>query len=156
MQLLFLSKKQKQNFFSSGIDAQASSIVLGNVKCFGTENRGGNFSNSPIVGTIVPIMQFANSDIEDLKIVTEDQIIENPSPQQQSSRPMPVLSSPPPPPPPALKKQSSIHDDPAIVSAVMSSTNKDVSMSNRLVHDLQRLNLSDEQSRKLPKTEGML
>jgi len=134
-----------------GIDAQASSIILGNVKCFGTENRGGNFSNSPMVGTLVPIMHFANSDIEDLKIVDEDQILENSS-KQQSSYPMPVLSSPPLPPPPPQKKLS-IHDDPAIVSAVVSSANKDLSMSNRLVHDLQHLNLSDEQSKKIPKPE---
>jgi len=131
-----------------GIDSQASSIVLGNVKCFGTENRGGNFS--PIVGTIVPIMQFANSDIEDLKIVDEEQITENP-PKQQPSYPMTVLSSPPPPPPP--QKKLSIHDDPAIVSAVVSSANKDLSMSSRLVHGLQHLNLSDEQSKKTPKAE---
>jgi hypothetical protein len=62
---------------------------------------------------------------------------------------MPVLSSAPPP-----KKQPSIHDDPAIVSAVVSTTNKDLTMSGRLIHDLQHLNLSDEQSKKLPKTEG--
>jgi hypothetical protein len=102
------------------------------------------------VGTIVPIMQFANSDIEDLKIVEEEPIIENPSTYSK-----PVLTSPPPRAQPAApQKQSSIHDDPAIVSAVVSSTNKDLSMSNRLIHDLQHLNLSDEQSKKLPKTEG--
>ena len=54
-------------FSSTGIDAQVSSIVLGNVKCFGTENRGGNFSTKQMAGTIVPVMQFANSDIEDFK-----------------------------------------------------------------------------------------
>ncbi len=96
-------------------------------------------------------MQFANSDIEDLKIVDEDHPVENlPSSYSRSA-----LSSPPPPPPPAPpQKQPSIHDDPAIVSAVVSSTNKDLSMSSRLVHDLQHLNLSDEQSKKLPKAEG--
>lgn len=87
-------------------------------------------------------MQFANSDIEDLKIVEEE--------QTQDS--MPVL----PTPAPAPQKQLSIHDDPAIVSAVVSSTNKDSSMSSRLIHDLQSLNLSDGQSKKLPKTEGKI
>jgi hypothetical protein len=101
-----------------------------------------------MAGTIVPVMQFANSDIEDLKIVDEEQTTE------KSSYSMPVLSSPPPPAPP--KKQSSIHDDPAIVSAVVSTANKDLSMSSRLMHDLQHLNLSDEQSKKLPKTEGKI
>ncbi|CAF2585093.1 unnamed protein product [Rotaria sp. Silwood2] len=135
-----------------GIDSQASSILLGNVQCFGTENRGGNFSNNQIAGTIVPIMQFANSDIEDLKIVDEEQTVESQQ-QKSSSYSMPILSSPPPPPPP--QKQSSIHDDPAVVSAVISSTsNKDLSISNRLAHDLHRLNLSDDQhSKNLSKTE---
>ncbi|CAF4964464.1 unnamed protein product, partial [Rotaria sp. Silwood1] len=124
-----------------GIDAQASSILLGNVKCFGTENRAGNFSNNQIAGTLVPIMQFANSDIEDLKIVDDEQIVDGQpkqqqqQQQQQSSYPMSVLSSPPIPPPPP-QKQSSIHDDPAIVSAVISTSNKDLPISSRLVHDL--------------------
>ncbi|CAF4939316.1 unnamed protein product, partial [Rotaria socialis] len=86
-----------------GIDSQASSILLGNVKCFGTENRIGNFSNNQVVGSLVPIMQFANSDIEDLKIVEEEKTGES----NQS---------------PPLQKQPSIHDDPAIVSAVVSKT----------------------------------
>ncbi|CAF1491741.1 unnamed protein product [Adineta steineri] len=137
-----------------GIDAQASSILLGNVKCFGTENRGGSFSNNQMPGTTVPIMQFANSDIEDLKIVDEEQqAAENSSQkqqQQQSLHSMPVLSSPPASMP---KKQSSIHDDPAIVSAVVSSSNKDLSNSNRLLHDLHHLGISDDHSKKLPKTE---
>jgi hypothetical protein len=90
-------------------------------------------------------MQFANSDIEDLKIVEEDQTVENPS-----SYSMPVLSSPP------SQKQSSIHDDPAIVSAVVSSSNKDLSTSNRLIHDLHHLNLSDEKPKGLSKTEGKI
>ena len=85
-----------------------------------------------------------------LKIVDEEQTTEN------SSHSMPVLSSPPPPPPAPPKKQSSIHDDPAIVSAVVSTGNKDLSMSSRLMHDLQHLSLSDEQSKKLPKTEGKI
>jgi hypothetical protein len=97
-------------------------------------------------------MQFANSDIEDLKIVEGEQTVENP-PQQSTSNPMSVLSSPPPPPV-LSKKQSSIHDDPAILSAVVSTSNKDSSMSRRLAHDLHHLNLSDEQSKKLPKKEG--
>lgn len=82
-----------------GIDTQASSIVLGNVKCHGTENRIGNFLNQSLIGTIVPLMQFANSDIEDLKIV------ENETTTDAVTQPKP----------------SSIHDDPAIVSAVISS-----------------------------------
>jgi hypothetical protein len=103
-----------------------------------------------MVGTIVPIMQFANSDIEDLKIVEgEPTTAETPSTYSQ-----PILTSPPPPQPVAPQRQPSIHDDPAIVSAVISSTKKDLSMTNRLVHDLQHMNLSDEQSKKLPKTEG--
>ncbi|CAF1303221.1 unnamed protein product [Rotaria sordida] len=131
-----------------GIDAQASSILLGNVQCFGTENRGGNFSNNQMAGTIVPIMQFANSDIEDLKIVEDEKMIENQSQQQQhSSYSMPILSSPPVRAPPPLQKQPSIHDDPAIVSAVISTSNKDLSMSNRLMQSLHQLNLSDEQSK---------
>ncbi|CAF3779474.1 unnamed protein product [Rotaria magnacalcarata] len=89
-----------------GIDSQASSILLGNVKCFGTENRIGNFSNNQVVGSLVPIMQFANSDIEDLKIVEEEKTEES----NQS---------------PPLQKQPSIHDDPAIVSAVVSKTKKE-------------------------------
>ncbi|CAF1383915.1 unnamed protein product [Rotaria sp. Silwood1] len=139
-----------------GIDAQASSILLGNVKCFGTENRAGNFSNNQIAGTLVPIMQFANSDIEDLKIVDEEQIVDGQpkqQQQQQSSYPMSVLSSPPMPPPPP-QKQSSIHDDPAIVSAVISTSNKDLPISSRLVNDLHQLKLSDDQHLKnLSKTE---
>ena len=97
-----------------------------------------------MVGTIVPIMQFANSDIEDLKIVEEESTVENPSTYSQPSQPQPV----------APQRQPSIHDDPAIVSAVVSSTKKDLPMSNRLVHDLQQLNLSDEQSKKFSKNEG--
>jgi hypothetical protein len=134
-----------------GIDAQAASILLGNVKCFGTENRGGNFFNNQMVGTVVPIMQFANSDIEDLKIVDEEPPTESSSKQQPPSSSMPVVSSPPAPTP---KQQPSIHDDPAIVSAVVSSTNKDLPSSNRILHDLQHLNLSDDRSTKLLKPEG--
>lgn len=128
-----------------GIDAQASSIILGNVKCYGTEHRGGNFVNNFMVGTVVPIMQFANSDIEDLKIDEDESVVEKPVPVQ------------PPVAPP--QRQPSIHDDPAIVQAVMSTTKKDLSTSNQLVNDLQQLNLSDEQqqqqSRNVPKTEGI-
>lgn len=92
-------------------------------------------------------MQFANSDIEDLKIVDEEQSSGSGTAQQQSSFSMPVVS-PPAPPVPAV----SIHDDPAIVSAVVSSTNKDNtsngSASNRLLHNLQHMTLSDESSKK--------
>ena len=63
---------------------------------------------------------------------------------------MPVLSSPP------SQKQLSIHDDPAIVSAVVSSSNKDLSISDRLINDLHHLNLSDKQSKGLSKTEGKI
>ncbi|CAF0842648.1 unnamed protein product [Adineta ricciae] len=131
-----------------GIDAQASSILLGNVKCFGTENRGGNFLNNQMVGTTVPIMQFANSDIEDLNIVGDEQPTET-LPVQQPAAQQPSYSAPTivsPPKQPALPKQSSIHDDPAIVSAIVSSSNKDLSASNRLIHGLQQMNLSDGHS----------
>jgi hypothetical protein len=134
--------------FYLGIDAQTSSIVLGNAKCFGTENRSGHSTNGHKPGTILPITQFANSDIEDLKIVDEEQTPETP---QQKSYPMPVTSPP-------SSQQPSIHDDPAIVSAVMSSSKKDntsnASMSSRLIHNLQHMTLSDEQSKTLPKKEG--
>ena len=70
-------------------------------------------------------MQFANSDIEDLKIVEEEQTIE------------PVLPTPSP------KQRISIHDDPAIVSAVMS---KDVPTSNHLIEDFQQLNLQSKRT----------
>jgi len=136
-------------FFNLGIDAQTSSIVLGNVKCFGTENRPGHSTNGHKAGTILPITQFANSDIEDLKIVEEEQTPETP---QQQSYQMPAVSSPP------SSKQPSIHDDPAIVSAVISSGNKDntsnASISSRLMHNLQHMTLSDEQSKTLSKNEG--
>lgn len=82
-------------------------------------------------------MQFANSDIEDLKIVDEEA--------------SGVAATASAPTPAAPVKTSSIHDDPAIVSAVMSSSasNKESSSSsNRLVDDLQKLTLSHEQSKK--------
>jgi hypothetical protein len=95
-----------------------------------------------MAGTILPIMQFANSDIEDLKIVDEEQTSET-SKQQSYSKP--VVSSPP------SSQQPSIHDDPAIVSAVISSASKDhpsnSSISSRLIHNLQQMTLSDEQSK---------
>jgi len=102
-----------------------------------------------MAGTILPIMQFANSDIEDLKIVDEEQ---TPETSQQQTYSMPVVSSPP------SRQQPSIHDDPAIVSAVISSANKDntsnASISSRLIHNLQHMTLSDEQSKTLKKNEG--
>ena len=92
-------------------------------------------------------MQLANSDIEDLKIVDEEQ---TPETSQQQSYPMPVISP--------SSKQPSIHDDPAILSAVVSSSNKDntsnSSISSRLMHNLQHMTLSDEKSKILPKNEG--
>ena len=102
--------------------------------------------NNLMVGTVVPIMQFANSDIEDLKIVGEEPPIENPT---KSS--IPVQPSPPAPP----QRQPSIHDDPAIVQAVVSSSKKDFSTSHRLADDLQKLNLSNEQSKNVPKPAGI-
>jgi hypothetical protein len=87
-------------------------------------------------------MQFANSDIEDLKIVDEEQA---PATPKQQSYSIPVVSSPP------KTQQPSIHDDPAIVSAVVSSANKDnssnASISSRLIHNLQHMSLNDGQSK---------
>lgn len=78
-------------------------------------------------------MQFANSDIEDLKIVDE----ENSGSSASSSAPA------------ASAKQSSIHDDPAIVSAVVSgAAKKEMSLTSRLVEDLQHLALSHGQHSK--------
>lgn len=106
-------------FFYSGIDTKTSSVLLGNVKCFGTENRPGHLTNANMISTIIPIMQFANSDIEDLKVVDDDQQIETPPPPPQQHRsPMPT--------------QSSIHDDPAIVSAVVSSTFNDKAIKPKI------------------------
>lgn len=141
---LFFLGKTCFFFFCLGIDAQSSSIILGSVKCFGIENRSGHLTNGHMPGQTMPIMQFANSDIEDLKIVDEEQASEPSTQQQQSSYSMPVVSPP-------SNRQTSIHDDPAIVSAVVSSTNKEnSSVSNRLIHNLQHMTLSDDKS----KTEG--
>ncbi|CAF1411700.1 unnamed protein product [Rotaria sp. Silwood1] len=132
-----------------GIDSQTSSILLGNVKCFGTENRSGHLTNTHMTDTILPIMQFANSDIEDLKIVDEDQTAEI---QQQQSCPMPGASSTLP-----SSQPPSIHDDPAIVSAVISSSYKDnasnSTVSSRLMHSFHHMTLSDEKSTTQPKAE---
>ena len=151
--LLVSKKKQQQQAqlhrldFFVGIDAQSSSIILGNVKCYGTEHRGGNFVDHFMIGTVVPIMQFANSDIEDLKIVED----ETPVMEKASTYAAPV--QPPVVTPP--QRQPSIHDDPAIVRAVVSSTKKDLTTSNQLVNDLEQLNFSNQQSRNPPKTEGI-
>lgn len=102
--------------------------------------------NNLMIGTVVPIMQFANSDIEDLKIVQEEPPSEKPT---KSS--IPVQPSPPAPP----QRQPSIHDDPAIVQAVVSSSKKDFSTSHRLADGLQQLHLSNEQSKNVPKTTGI-
>lgn len=137
-------------FFFSGIDAQTSSIVLGNVKSFGTENRAGNSTNGLTAGATLPIMQFANSDIEDLKIVDGEQsgatsgtAPQKPSFSMSAVSPAAAVSS---------AQSASIHDDPAIVSAVMSSANKEStsngSIPNRLLHNLQQMTLSDGQSKK--------
>ena len=61
------------------------------MKSFGTENRAGHSTNAQPVGTTLPIMQFANSDIEDLKIVEEEQ---TPTTSKQPSYSMPVVSPP--------------------------------------------------------------
>lgn len=129
-----------------GIDSQTSSIVLGNCRSFGTENRSATSSNSGhATGTVLPIVQFANSDIEDLKIVDEEQTSE-PTAQQPSFS----MTAPAP-------SRVSIHDDPAIVSAVVSSANKDHNntlnggmSSNRLIQNLQHMTLNDERT----KTDG--
>ncbi|CAF3321081.1 unnamed protein product [Rotaria socialis] len=134
-----------------GIDAQTSSILLGNVKCFGTENRAGPLTNANVTNTILPIMQFANSDIEDLKIVDEEQTPE--SPQQKPSLVAATSSTLVP----TASQQSSIHDDPAILSAVVSSTYKDnasnSSISSRLTQNLQQMTLSDEKQKLQAKNE---
>lgn len=120
----------------AGIDAQSSSIVLGNVKCYGTENRLGSISNGPLAGSVVPIMQFNNSDIEDLKIVDE----EGATDASQNKNPTTTTTSAP-----SIEKSSSIHDDPAIVSAVISSSTKENSgTTNRLIDGLHKLHLGDD------------
>lgn len=93
-------------------------------------------------------MQFANSDIEDLKIIDEESSTGAPgTAQQQASFSMSKVSSSAGP-----LSSASIHDDPAIVSAVMSSANKEStsngSLPNRLLHNIQQLKLSDGQSKK--------
>lgn len=124
-----------------GIDAQTSSIVLGNVKCIGTENRPGQITNGHKPGSVLPIVQFANSDIDDLKIVDEEQTPDTPQ-QQQQSHSVSALAS----------QQASLHDDPAIVSAVVGSSN--ASASNRLIQNLQHMSLSDERADASPQNEG--
>jgi len=125
-----------------GIDSQTSSIVLGNCRSFGVENRPTTSSNTGHTpGTVLPIVQFANSDIEDLKIVDEEQTSE-PIGQQSSFSP---------------STRASIHDDPAIVSAVVSSANKDKNnvlngtssgvSSNHLIQNLQHMSLNDDRSK---------
>ncbi|CAF0891778.1 unnamed protein product [Adineta ricciae] len=128
-----------------GIDAQSSSIVLGSAKCYGTENRAGHVTNGHTPGTVLPIVHFANSDIDDLKIVDEESTPETLQGQSQS------MST-------ASTQQASIHDDPAIVSAVVGASNKvnpsNLSVSNRLIHNLQHMNLSDKPSTTLSKNDG--
>ena len=152
---------------SSGIDAQTSSILLGSVICYGTESRPGNFVASQIAGTVVPIMQFANSDIEDLKIVDEEASLAQPVQQQpqqqqeqqkqQQQQPVPVVASPPAPPPPPPAPPS-IHDDPAIVSAVISSSDSTQrlppSKTNDVLHAFHQMNLTDHQATPLIKPQG--
>lgn len=137
----------------SGIDAQTSSILLGSVHCFGTESRAGNFVASQIAGTVVPVMQFANSDIEDLKIVDEESTHDL-SVQNQQKQPMPMVASQPPPLVPP-----SIHDDPAIVSAVISSSDSTQRLppakTNDVVHSFHQMNLNEHQTTALAKPEGV-
>lgn len=125
-----------------GIDAQSSSIVLGNVKCYGTENRLGSISNGPLAGSVVPIMQFNNSDIEDLKIVDEEGATD--ASQNKNSTTTTTTSAP------SIEKSSSIHDDPAIVSAVISSSTKENSgTTNRLIDGLHKLHLGDDSKKEV-------
>ena len=94
-------------------------------------------------------MQFANSDIEDLQIVEGEQKQE--TAKQQPVHSMPAKSSA------AAPAQPSIHDDPAIVSAVVSSSDKDHrasgSTSNRLMHAFQQMNVSDDPSKAMPQQQ---
>lgn len=119
-----------------GIDTQTSSVLLGDVKCFGTENRSSSLATAHKAGTVLPIMQFANSDIEDLKIVDESQSGDTP---QQQTCPVPSTAT------------SSVHDDPAILSAVVSSSYQAISSNqaetNQLMKDLQQMSLSDAKSK---------
>lgn len=106
----------------SGIDQTTSSILLGTVTCFGTEDRPGNIITNQMVGTIVPIMQFANSEIADLQIV-DDEYLAKELAKKQNQRSVPVTPVAP------TFVQPSIHDDPAIVSAVVNSASKQESSS---------------------------
>ncbi|CAF5182286.1 unnamed protein product, partial [Rotaria magnacalcarata] len=54
-----------------GVDKKNELTVLGNVECFGTENRVENVTTSNTTATVIPIMQFANSDIQVLNVVHE-------------------------------------------------------------------------------------
>jgi len=140
-----------------GIDAQTSSILLGSVRCFGTESRPGNFVASQIAGTVVPVMQFANSDIEDLKIVDDESTLDL-SVQNQQKQSMPMVASQPPPPPPPTVAPPSIHDDPAIVSAVISSSDSTQRLppakkNNDVLHSFHQMNLNEHQTTPLAKPE---
>ncbi|CAF0820522.1 unnamed protein product [Didymodactylos carnosus] len=84
-----------------GIDADSSAVLLGSVKCYGSE--GGPQTTNP---TYFPVMSFKNADIEDLKIGDNDAKLQQQT-QEHQSLPSPTVPS--------------IHDDPAVLSVV---TNK--------------------------------
>ena len=144
-----------------GIDPTTSSILLGTVTCFGTENRPGNFITSQIAGTVVPMMQFANSDIEDLKIV-DDEYIANEIAQKKVAKVNPPVESKvaQPTPSTAALAQASIHDDPAIVSAVMSSSKQEHRLpslfTNQLMTDFDQMTVSNDSAAVASKKQGKI
>ncbi|CAF1649544.1 unnamed protein product [Rotaria magnacalcarata] len=73
-----------------GADKKNELTVLGNVKCFGTENRVENVTTSNTTATVIPIMQFANSDIQVLNVVHE-----HPAVKSLGNIPVQSSSSPP-------------------------------------------------------------
>ncbi|CAM4822464.1 unnamed protein product [Rotaria magnacalcarata] len=90
-----------------GVDKKNELTVLGNVECFGTENRVENVTTSNMTATVVPIMQFANSDIQVLNVVHE-----HPAVKSLGNTPVKSSSS-------SHKKESLIHDDPAAISMLL-------------------------------------
>ncbi|CAF5226420.1 unnamed protein product, partial [Rotaria magnacalcarata] len=73
-----------------GADKKNELTVLGNVKCFGTENRVENVTTSNTTATVIPIMPFANSDIQVLNVVHE-----HPAVKSLGNIPVQSSSSPP-------------------------------------------------------------
>ncbi|CAF4434715.1 unnamed protein product, partial [Rotaria magnacalcarata] len=94
------------------VDKKNELTVLGNVECFGTENRVENVTTSNMTATVVPIMQFANSDIQVLNVVHE-----HPAVKSLGNTPVKSSSS-------SHKKESLIHDDPAAISMLLRSSNE--------------------------------